>query len=465
MMMIKKRIFKILLSFMMLVLVPSCQTGSKKFQTNLKKKKLLNGIEVLSFRDKSLPSFQIVLWSPLGSAYEPKGERGVTSLMADLLIEGSEQKSKDELVTSFSKIGSAFNSSVEDDQILFSATSLTEDSLELLKLFTEVTLSPKFNNRAILDLKGKKAARIKSISDSPKSLASLGFSQTMYQNHAYANMSMGTLASLPGLRRDAILKRYERMMEASKLKIAFIGNWSGDAESYMLSRYTDLEKSVVEASLDRVEVAEKTRESILFHKKDLKQANVSLGFSAIPRSSVDYEALKVGMFVLGGSFKSRLNKELRMKRGLTYGVGASVYAHYDGGVVKISGGVRHDKVYEFIREAKKIISDTAAHGITQEELDKAKAITRGQFPRRIETKENEAFAYLNLLSRGVEGEELYGYLGKVLDLKLVDVNDALRKYLIMSRLNTVILANKYQIPKGDLKRLGVKIKPYSRIKL
>lgn len=456
---------RIIIIFAALCLSSGCQTGSKNFKTNLKKKMLLNGIEVLSFKDKTLPSFQVILWSPQGSAYEPKGEQGVTNLMADLLIEGSEESTKEDLISSFSKIGSSFGSSVMDDQIIFSAQSLTEDSLELLKLFTEVTLSPKFSNRSILNLKGKIAANLKRVSDNPKALSAIAFAQTMYQDHGYAKVSSGTLASLPSIRRDAILKRYDQMMETSKLKIAFIGNWSEDAEAYMLSRYTDLEKGVEETLLDRVDVPEKTKESLLFHKRDLKQANVVMGFSAIPRSSQDYEALKVGLFVLGGSFKSRLNKELRVKRGLTYGVYSSSQAKYDGGVIKVAGGVRHDKVYEFITEAKKIIEDTAANGITQAELDKAKAIMRGQFPRGVETKEKEASTYLDLMSRGVEGEELYIYLNKILDLKLVDVNDALRKYLVMGRLNTIVLANKYKIPKNDLKKLGLKVKSYSKIKL
>lgn len=448
-----------------LFLLSACQTGPKAFKTNLRKKKLLNGIEVLSFKDKSLPSFQVVLWSPKGSAYEPADEAGVTNLMANLLIEGSEEKPKEKLVEAFSELGSSFRASVGDDQVVFSAQSLTEDSVELIKVFTEVVLSPKFDNKSILNLKGKTSAELKRMSDNPGSLASLAFSQMMYQDHGYSKLSAGTLSSLPGLRRASVLKRYGQVMEPTGLKIAFIGNWLEDAESYMLSRFTDIEKPIAETSLDRVEVPAKTREAIIYHKKDLQQANVAMGFSAIPRSSEDYEALKVGLFVLGGSFKSRLNQELRINRGLTYGVGAGAQAHYDGGVVKISGAVRHDKVYEFITEATKIIANTAAKGITQVELDKAKAIMRGQFPRGVETKEQEASTYLDLVSRGVEGEQLYVYLGRVLDLSLMEVNDALRKYLRMEKMNTMILANKFKIPAKDRKKLGLKSRDYTKIEL
>ncbi|MGH1468260.1 MAG: M16 family metallopeptidase [Bdellovibrionales bacterium] len=460
----RKNILKVVLASSLLIVL-GCQTGPKPFKTNLRSKKLQNGIEVLSFKDKSLPFFQIVLWSPKGSTYEPKDQQGVTELMASLLVEGSENYTKEEISQKFTNLGSAFVAGASDDQVVFSTHGLTQDSLAIARLFTEVVLSPKFENQAILNLKNKKVAGIRAIEDNPSGLASLAFSQLMYQDHGYSRLAGGSLDTLPGIRRDAVVKRYEQIMETRGLKIAFVGNWSEGAEAFVLSRLTDLEKGVEEAGLDRVEIAEKTKEAVLYHKGDLKQANVALGFSAIPRSSTDYEALKVGLSVLGGSFKSRLNQELRIKRGLTYGVGARALAQHDGGVIKISGGVRHDKVYEFIREAKKIIADTAANGITQEELDKTKAIIRGQFPRGVETKEKEAAAYLALESTGVEGRELYVYLNKVLALNLTQVNDALRKYLVMGRMNTLILANRYKIPKKDLKRLRVKTKSFSKIRL
>jgi zinc protease len=274
------------------------------------------------------------------------------------------------------------------------------------------------------------------------------------------------LDTVSKIRRNEILKRYQAVLNPEKLKVVLVGNWTDKAEALLLSSLSDLELDAVsEVKLNRVAVPEKIKSNILFHKKDLKQANVKFGISAIPRSSKDYEALKVGLFVLGGSFKSRLNKELRIKRGLTYGVGASVDARFDGGLITISGAVRHEKLFEFIVQAKKIMSRVALEGITKAELEKAKAIIRGQFPRGVETKDKEASLYLDLVSRGVEGEELYRYLNKVMNLTLNDVNEALRKHLSMENLNTVVLANKYNITRKDLKRLRFKSKSYSKIQL
>jgi hypothetical protein len=75
-----------------LFLISSCQSGQKSFKTNLAKKRLPNKIEVLSFKDKSLPFFKMIVWSSDGYTYEPSDALGVTNLMANLLIEGSENK-------------------------------------------------------------------------------------------------------------------------------------------------------------------------------------------------------------------------------------------------------------------------------------------------------------------------------------------------------------------------------------
>ncbi len=462
--MIKKKLITISLILISTVFNLNCQTGNKNFKTNLKKKNLQNGIEVLSFKDQSLPSFQIIVWSSKGSAYEPIDQQGITHLTANLLIEGSLKHTKKEISQKFTNLGASFLTSVLNDQIIFTAQGLTEDSLEITKLFTEVILSPKFDNNSILDVKLKKTAEIKSMADDPKTLAKIAFSQLMFQKHEYSKFTTGSLKSLPKLKRSEVLKRYDQIMEAKNLKIAFIGDWSEDAEAFILSRFTDLKKEIQETKLNRVKVAEKIKESVLFHKKDLQQANISIGFSAIDRSSEDYEALKVGLSVLGGSFKSRLNQELRIKSGLTYGVYANLLAMQDGGIIGISGGVRHNKVLEFITKAKKIIADTAVNGITQIELDKTIAIMKGQFLRNMETKEQEANLYLDLVSRGIKGELLYTYLNKIINLNLTDVNDALRKYLIIDHINILILANKYKIPKVDRKKLKLLEKDYSKIK-
>lgn len=443
----------------------SCQSGPKGFKTNLKKKSLPNGIEVLSFKDKSLPFFKVMVWSPAGSSYEPKDQGGVTNMASSMLIEGTDKLNKKALSQKFTDLGSSFSGVSGLDSTVFSSGGLTEDSFEIVKLFSEVVLSPKFENKSILDLKNKKMAQIKTMVDSPDSLGSLAFDQTMLKNHGYGRSSMGTLSSLPVLRRAEIVKRYEQIMDTKNLKIIFIGNWAANSEAYLLSRFTDLEKEISDLEFDRVEISEKTKESVFFHKSDLQQANVYMGISAISRASEDYEALKIGLNVLGGSFKSRLNRELRIKRGLTYGVNAGLSAMEDGGLIKISGAVRHDKLYEFITEAKKIIVDTADNGITQEELDKTKAIVRGQFPRAVETKGQEASTYLSLVASGVRGEELYTYLNKVMSLKLVDVNDALRKHLIVNRLNLVVLGNKKKVSKKHVNKLKFKVKSYRQIKM
>ncbi len=462
--MIKKKLIAFSLIVASTIFSFGCQTGSKAFQINLKKKSLQNGIEILSFKDQSLPSFQIIVWSPKGSAYEPGNQHGVTHLTANLLTEGSLKHTKKEISQKFTNLGASFTAAVTKDQTIFTVQGLKEDSLEIIKLFTEVILSPKFDNKAILNVKLKETAEIKSIPDNPKILTKIAFSQLMFQEHEYGKLAMGSLNSLPKLKHYEILKRYDQVMEARSLKIAFIGDWSEDAEIFMLSKFTDLEKGMEDTKLNRVKIAEKTKESILFHKKDLQQANISMGFSTIDRTSEDYEALKVGLSVLGGSFKSRLNQELRIKSGLTYGVFARLQALQDGGVIHISGAVRHNKVLEFITKAKKIIAHTAANGVTKAELDKTKAIMKSQFLRNVETKEQEASLYLDLVSRGVKGETLYTHLNKIINLSLDDVNDALRKYLVMDHINILILANKYKIPETHRKRLKLLEKPYSKIK-
>lgn len=439
-----------------LFILAGCQTKNFSIKSNLKKKSSLNGVEFLSFKDDSVPYFKVVLWSPDSVSRELESQKGVTSLMASLLIEGSENFSKEVLVKAFSDIGSEFYFHMGSDYVAFGASSLTQDSEKLAEVFSEVVLNPKFANKSIYNLKLKKLAQLKQVQDNPSALAKLAYHQQMFGAHAYSRHWLGDTKTLTKLRRDEVRARYEQVFYPKNLKLALIGNWTDEAEVALFSKISDLAFDSYLESPEPPKVAEKAEQRVFVNKSDLKQAVVNMGWTAISYSNTDFEALSLAAFILGGSFKSKLNQELRINKGLTYGVGAFVEAYKNGGLFTVSGKVRHDKLAEFVMEAEKVLSFYARNGFSLEDLAKAKAVIKGQYPRGIETREAEAAAFLSNLAKGVKGENVYSYLDRVLGLSLDEVNDALRKYLVKDRMNLNVLGHLNKVSSKDKKllRLG-----------
>lgn len=431
-----------------------CQsTGLKK---SVDKKSLLNGVEVLTFKDDKAHNFTVLLWSPDGVVTEDDDQVGVTAVLSEFFKEGTKNKSKKELLKSLAELGTDIDTMVSTEQAFFVATSLTEDSLKLGKLFSEVIFSQNFNEKELSKLIERQIGEVQQMKDNPSALSSFLFREQILKNHPYSRYELGNVKTLKAIKIKDIENRYEQILDPSRLKLVLIGNWDRAAEVELISTLSDVEKKLSSVSSLKVRLDEKLAERVVYSKKNLKQAEVKMGVTTVDPKNSDYLPLRLGLFVLGGSFKSVLNDELRIKRGLTYGVSAGLNSYSGGSVIQVSSAVRHEKVADFIGFTEKILKDFIDKGITQADLDKAKAYVRGQFPKSIETLEQEAISYLNLEAKGVSGDELYTYLNRVNKVTLGQVNGALRRQFDLNRLNLSILADHRKIK--NLKSLKARVK-------
>lgn len=458
----KKIVLFIFVSFGLL----GCQSSQENDGTrkvSIPKRKYKNGLEFVSLKDNSLPYTRIILWSAYGSAHESSLKSGALNLASRVFVEGTKKKSKDDIAKAFAALGSAMHISPNRESTTFSAEALSEDSLKLAKLFTEVVLDSKLSNKSILNVKNKLLAEIQRLTDNPSSMAGLGFDQYMYPDHSYGQNSFGTKNTLSKLRKSDVQDSMGDLLVPSRLKLVLVGRWSADAEGHLLQAFADLEKPFTE--LPQVLAPPRVEgQRVFFNKRGVKQAQVNIGISSVPRNDPSYIALKVGLHVLGGGLEGRLNQELRIKRGLTYGAYAGLDTAHKGGVLSVSGETRHGKIGEFVREAKKLLVAAGKDGITQEELNQAKAVIKGQFPRGIETKEKLINQYLSLEARGVSGEELFNYIPQVSKLKLAQVNKALRENLDPDYFNVFIYGD-YRKAKAHLGKEKYDLKRASAIRL
>jgi predicted Zn-dependent peptidase len=445
-------IFKtMLLSFLFFT---GCQTTGVK--SSLNKKKLLNGVELLNFKDEKYPNFHLLVWSEEGSATESANKSGVTSILGKYLKEGTLNKGKKDLLESLSNIGANVRTISSKEQFLVSSKPLVEDSEKLIKIVSEMILKPSFYAPAFKDLKSKQLGYIKQVNDDPASLLDKLFTKQLFQNHPYSRSSSGSVKTIKDLQLSQVKDRYQSVFDPSKLKIALIGNWTPEAERLIISEFSEIEKKTLSKSSQMVSVQEKAKENTFYTKRGLSQAQVKMGFTTVESTSPDIMPLGLGLKVLGGSFKSLLNEELRVKRGLTYGIGAGLRIHEKGSLIVVSSSVRHDKLVELVEVTQKVISDFVKRGVTEVELEKMKALIAGEYPRSVETLEQEASAYLGYESMGLEGRDVYSYLSRVNKVTKDQVDGALRRRLDINKMNLVILGDHRKV--RDLKKLQVKVK-------
>ena len=136
------------------------------------------------------------------------------------------------------------------------------------------------------------------------------------------------------------------------------------------------------------------------------QAGVALAAPTIARDAPDYYAGVVANALLGGGYSSRLNQELRVRRGLTYGVGSSLDARRRGGVWRIAAQTKNESAAEFVQVTLDEVTRVSMTAPPADELDARKLAVIGAVSRRYETTGSLAAVLAGLEATGIPPAEI-----------------------------------------------------------
>jgi zinc protease len=191
----------------------------------------------------------------------------------------------------------------------------------------------------------------------------------------------------------------------------------------------------------------------LFSKAGLQQSQIRMGHLGIARTDPDYLRLRLANIVLGGAFASRLNQKVRDDLGLTYSISSFFESKKGTGSFEINTFARNEKVGEAISSTLQVVREFRAQGITQAELDAAKALLIGQFPAAIETADRLAFNLLLLRAYQVPDTYLSQFFSNIDSIQLNEVNAAIRQHLDPDRFKVVVFADEKSVQK-ELSSVG-----------
>ncbi|HRK65511.1 MAG TPA: pitrilysin family protein, partial [Terricaulis sp.] len=182
------------------------------------------------------------------------------------------------------------------------------------------------------------------------------------------------------------------------------------------------------------------------------QAAVSMGMRGVARQDADYFPLLVANNVLGGGYSARLNAEIRIRRGLSYGAGSSLSARMAPGPVVASAQTRNDaavQVYELMRAE---IARVGAEAAPVAELNARKAVLIGSFGRSVETTAGLAGQISTLALFGLPPERLNTYVGDITAVTPEQARAAAARYLNLEQADVVVVGDAQHFYNG-LRRL------------
>ncbi len=354
--------------------------------------RLSNGLAMRTVEHPGPPVVTFLLAMPAGSASDPAGQAGLAALTADLLDEGSDERTALELHAALDRIGARFGIEVGADATRVSLTTLSRSAAEGLALLAEIVARPRFDETDVARVRDLRRSRLQQLRAVPGAVADRVFLETLYPAHPYGHLGIGTDDSLSRLTAADVQRFHRDAYQLGPATLIAVGALTHDR--FVEAAERAFGEVPVRPVCDAVVVdaaglgapGPPSARLVLVDRPGAVQSELRVGHVAAARSTPDYHALQVLNMVIGGQFVSRLNLSLREEKGYTYGVRTAFDCRRAPGPFAMQSSVQSGATVEVLQE---VFAQMEAIGrdrpVTPTELDLARAALTGGFPRGLET--------------------------------------------------------------------------------
>jgi len=410
---------------------------------------LKNGLLVVVYEKHEVPIVQMNLVVKAGSVNENPAKLGLAGLTANMMDEGAAGKSSLELSDAIDFLGTTIGVSggLHTSGVAMRSTVSKLD--ESLKLFADVLLRPDFPQKDLERLQKQYLTSLLQAYDQPRSIAAAATGRIVFGNeHPYGRSSNGSEQSIKSFTTDDLKNFYTTYYRPNNSTLIVVGDVNAqDIIAKLESAMGRWEKKDVPSVSVPNGKQVNDRKIYLIDKAEAAQSVIRICRVGTNRMTEDYFPLMVMNTILGGSFTSRLNNNLREVHGYSYGAGSGFSFRPSAGPFTASSDVQTDvtdkALNEFIKELKGI-----SKPITDEELDKAKNYIALGYPDNFSSVASIAGQLAEMVQYNLPESYFNDFIGKVLAVKKEDVRRVAKKYVDTDDLAIIIVGDKTKIEKG-----------------
>lgn len=416
---------------------------------NVQTLKSPDGIEVWLVEDKSVPVVSMSFSFDGGLALEPESKPGTARLVSILLDEGAGSMKSQEFQSKLSDNAISLGFSAGRDAFTGQLRTLKKNQSLAFDLLKLALASPRFDEDAIRRMKNTNIAEIKSNMGDPSWLAARTFNGMIFAGHYYARPGYGTLAGTEAVTRKDLQDFARRQFTRAALKVSIAGDISAQEATDLLDKtFCGLPEKAAADDLPAADISAAGKTILL--PLETPQTYISAGIKGISHKDPDWHAALVMNEILGGGgFDARLMKEIREKRGLTYGVYSSLSSMKRAAMLQATLSSSNDKTAEAIDLLKKEMAKMAAEGPTEKELADAKSYLTGSLLLQLTSTGDVADALNGLQQNGYASDYVNARNDALNAVTLDDVRRVSNKLLKPENM-TVVLVGKPENVKPDI---------------
>jgi len=435
----KQGILKKAPAFILSLLV--CLMVTNVYAFNAERSVLENGLIVLHTENHNLPIVTVTLIVKAGQTREAEINAGLAHLTAELLTEGTKNRTAKAVSEEMDFIGASLNASAGRDYTTVSLSVLKKDLEKGFDVFADILQHPIFPDEEMKRKKDQIKGLLQKLEEEPAFLAARAFRESVFGSYPYGRVLQGTDNSIDAIERDDLVSFHSKFFIPNNTILSVVGDITQKELSVLIEKYfSPWERGNPPAAVPPLESS--VHDAVIIKiDKDLTQANILTGKRSIGRENPDYYPLSVMNYILGGGgFSSRLMQSIRDDMGLAYDIHSSFTAMKESGLFQIAVQTKNESAQIVIEEICKQVKKMRAEYITDQELSDAKSYLTGSFKRRLDTNQKIAdfLALVEFYTLGPDYIERYPeYINAVTK---DDILRVARKYLDLDQFVLVVVA-------------------------
>jgi zinc protease len=351
-----------------------------------REKTLANGLRVIVVERPGLPLLSARLIIKSGAETDPPRLAGLAQFTAELLKRGTVKRRATQIAQDIEALGASIDIETAWDSTTFQLTTLSANAAPALGILAELARQPAFAKDEIERQRRELLDDLHLSLEEPGTVARLAAARVALGVSPYAHPAQGTPESLARFTRKDIVAQHARTFRPGNALLVMAGNVTAD-EAFALAEQTlgDWAAPAVKALPVGPPPPPSAPRVVLIDMPAAGQAAVFLAAPGIGRGAADWFAGQVANTLLGGGYSSRLNQEVRLKRGLSYGAGSSLATRRTGGLFLATAQTKNESAAEVVKVMQAEITRVITNPAPLEYLHGRQAVLTGAFARDLET--------------------------------------------------------------------------------
>lgn len=371
---------------------------------------LSNGTRVLLVPHRDTAAATLLALYEVGSRYETKAMNGASHFIEHMMFKGTSRRPTTMAISrDLDAVGADYNAFTYKDMTGYYVRLQAEKLGLAVDILEDMLYHSVFRPKDVDAERKVIYEELRMYDDNPMMVVEERMEEELYRGSSLGWRIGGTVATMNGIGRDALVAYRDRHYVPSKTVLALAGRFEREAAVAMLERsFGKVRRRSAPAPYKPFSRPSSTRgAAVRIETKETEQVQLAMGWPAYRYGDPRLPALKIMSIILGGTMSSRLFMSVREKRGLAYSIHATANPYQDVGNVTVQAGLAKDRFDDAMKVIMAELGRMKGKEVTSEELSRAQEYFKGKMVLNLEDSSRLAdwYARQELLQRRVQTPE------------------------------------------------------------